>query len=64
MGRTLGFELASYALVSAVEIKFPVGDTYTFDLELNDDSVRGEILKTVTVRVGLRCLLVVPGGSC
>eukprot|EP00752_Nemacystus_decipiens_P007213 g6456.t1 len=45
--RTLGFELGSYALVSAVEMKFPVGDTYKFDLELNDDKVRSETLKTI-----------------
>lgn len=49
--RTLGFELASYAMVSAVEMRFPVGDTYKFDLELNDDKIRGEVLKTVTVRM-------------
>lgn len=36
-------------MVDAVEIKFPAGDTYKFDLELNDDQIRGEILKTITV---------------
>ncbi|CAN0552381.1 unnamed protein product, partial [Ectocarpus sp. 12 AP-2014] len=47
IGRSVDFELASYAMVDAVEIKFPVGDTYKFDLELNDDQIRGEILKTI-----------------
>ncbi|CAM9160508.1 unnamed protein product [Ectocarpus sp. 4 AP-2014] len=48
IGRSVDFELASYAMVDAVEIKFPVGNTYKFDLELNDDQIRGEILKTIT----------------
>lgn len=45
--RTLFFELASYAVVDAVEIKFPAGDTYKFDLVLNDDKIRGETLRTI-----------------
>ncbi|CAM9345379.1 unnamed protein product [Hapterophycus canaliculatus] len=45
--RTLYFELASYALVDAVEMKFPTGDTFKFDLVLNDDKIRGETLKTI-----------------
>lgn len=52
--RSIDFELAQYALVSAVEMKFPAGDTYKFDLELNDDKAKGEILKTVVVR--MKCL--------
>ena len=30
-------------------MKFPAGDTYKFDLELNDDKIRGETLKTIPV---------------
>ncbi|CAM9688722.1 unnamed protein product [Scytosiphon promiscuus] len=45
--QTLKFELAFYAMVDAVEIKFPAGDTYKFDIVVNDDKIRGETLKTI-----------------
>lgn len=44
------FELASYAMVDTVEIKFPAGFVYKFDLVLYDDKVRGLSVMTITVR--------------
>lgn len=39
LGRTLTFSLSSYTTLTAVEILFPEGDTYSFDLWLYDDQV-------------------------
>lgn len=43
VGLTLGFKLAYYATVSAIQLKFPVGVTYQFDATVhfvndNEDS--------------------------
>lgn len=43
----LYFALSSYATVTAIELQFPVGDTYKFDLELGNDI--GEPFQTMTV---------------
>lgn len=51
--RTLTFELAFYAIVDAIEIMFPAGNTYMFDLVLNDDKIRGETV--MTIPVGMVC---------
>eukprot|EP00752_Nemacystus_decipiens_P014959 g13318.t1 len=36
LDRTLSWSLNSYATIDAIEMQFPVGDTYKFDLELFD----------------------------
>eukprot|EP00903_Cladosiphon_okamuranus_P018639 g17154.t1 len=38
LDRTLSWPLSSYATMDAIELQFPVGDTYKFDLQLFDDS--------------------------
>lgn len=38
LDRTLSWPLSSYATMDAIEMQFPVGDTYKFDLQLFDDS--------------------------
>lgn len=48
--RTLYFELGAYALVDAVEMKFPVGDTYKFDLYITDNEDYDEPIKTIEAR--------------
>lgn len=55
--RTLTFELASYAMVDAVEIKFPAGNVYVFDLVLYDDKIRGEAVMTIPVCMVCSALL-------
>eukprot|EP00752_Nemacystus_decipiens_P013409 g11873.t1 len=37
-GAVLQYELNSYATVDALELEFPVGDTYKFDVELYNDA--------------------------
>lgn len=49
MGSTLRFSFSSYATMTAVELKFPVGDTYKFSLELYD-SYSGDPVLSITVR--------------
>lgn len=51
------FELADYAMVDTVEIKFPAGNVYKFDLMLYDDKVRGESVMTIPVRTIFLALL-------
>ena len=47
--RTLLFTLGSYASMSAVELLFPVGETYKFDLEVYDVN-NGDPRQTFAVR--------------
>lgn len=35
---TLGFTLSAYATVTAVELKFPVGDSYKFDVVVYNET--------------------------
>ncbi|CAM9695160.1 unnamed protein product [Ectocarpus sp. 6 AP-2014] len=44
--RTLSFVFNSYALMEAVELQFPVGETYKFELTLYDDE--DELVSTYT----------------
>lgn len=36
LDRTLSFVLNSYAVMDAIELQFPTGDTYKFNLEIYD----------------------------
>eukprot|EP00903_Cladosiphon_okamuranus_P018634 g17151.t1 len=45
--RVLYFELGAFALVDAVEMKFPAGDTYKFDLVITDGKVYDEPINTI-----------------
>ncbi|CAM9345645.1 unnamed protein product [Scytosiphon promiscuus] len=49
--RTLSFDLAYYAIVDTVELQFPTGETYNFELWLYGDD--GEPGYTLTVRTEL-----------
>lgn len=52
-GGVLTYELNSYATVDAVELEFPVGETYKFDVELYNDAADypwEDLFATVTVR--------------
>ena len=55
IGDALSFELSGYFAVTEVQLQFPVGDTYQFDLALfNSLDGTDEAYATVTVRfVGL-----------
>jgi len=44
--RTLIFSLSTYSSLTAVELQFPVGETYIFDLELFDDRVTFSLTPT------------------
>ncbi|CAM9345152.1 unnamed protein product [Pylaiella littoralis] len=37
VGEKLHFSLSHYAIVSAIELQFPIGDTYQFEIELYND---------------------------
>lgn len=54
-GLVLRFDLSSFAELTAVELQFPVGDTYQFDLLLSSDEEDFEVL--ITVRQSLRTLV-------
>lgn len=43
-------ELGAFALVDAVEMKFPAGDTYKFDLVITDGKVWDEPINTIEVK--------------
>lgn len=49
LGQTLKFSFASYAKVSAIKLKFPVGASYKFDLRVsfatNEEAQRTYLLK-------------------
>ena len=47
--RILYFELGAFALVDAVEMKFPPGDTYKFDLIITDNKVYEQPVNTIEV---------------
>lgn len=51
LDRWLTFTLNSYATVTAVEMQFPVGDTYLFDLEIYNHE-DGQPFTTISVRRG------------
>lgn len=55
----LGFELNTFTAVTSLELQFPAGDTYKFDVQLYDQE--GELLHTEVVRALL--LLVVLSAS-
>lgn len=48
--RVLYVELGAFALVDAVEMKFPAGDTYKFDLVITDGKVWDEPINTIEVK--------------
>lgn len=58
---TLGFTLDYYTVVTALELQFPAGDTYKFDVWLYDQE--GEPLYSQVVRAPLALILpvVTPG---
>lgn len=69
-GGVLTYELNSYATVDAVELEFPVGDTYKFDVELYNDAADypwEDLFATVTVRTcafsDVRCWFSVGDGD-
>lgn len=49
-GNQLAFYFSSYSLVPTVQLKFPVGDTYIFDIE-RYESYYGQPTTTVQVRI-------------
>lgn len=53
LDRTLSWFFNSYATIDAVEMQFPVGDTYKFDLELFDGG--DDARQVLTVRTHLDC---------
>lgn len=60
--RTLTFSLSTYSSLTAVELQFPAGETYIFDLELYDDRVTFSLSPTsgyephTTIEVSVRIL--------
>lgn len=34
----MSFELASFATLTAIELEFPTGDTYKFDLQVSNEN--------------------------
>lgn len=51
IGRTLSFSLAGYFMVTELQLKFPAGDTYQYDIGIfNDLDGTGEAYVTTTVR--------------
>lgn len=46
--RTFSLDLSHYAFVTALEMRFPVGDTYKFDIWLRDED--GKRLQAFSVR--------------
>lgn len=67
-GGVLMYELNSYATVVALELEFPVGDTYKFDVELYNDAAdfpSEDLFATITVRVDsdVRCHFLCGGGG-
>lgn len=58
LGRSLSFSLNSYATVTAMEIMFPVGDSYNFEINFFYYNGDGEPDLIVTVGFGsqfVRC---------
>ena len=52
-GNVWTYSLSRYAMVEALEVEFPVGDTYKFDVELYNNAVDfrfDDLFATVTVR--------------
>lgn len=57
---TLTFSLSTYSALTAVELQFPVGETYLFDLELYDErftfssTPTGDYDPHTTIQVSIR----------
>lgn len=49
IGRALNFYFSFHSTMSAIELKFPVGDTYKFSLQLYS-SHGGDPVLSITVR--------------